>query len=457
MAFTLEILFQVDLARRTSEILATTTTDPQDPILSISTPLASGVSSNDNTLLTTIADKFSFEPMQAHLTISCLALAILYFIMFIASLVLVAAIILRSTFMLLIWMCAMTIMYLPEFGLVVYVSVYGWGIATRNGQTELVFFIIRAILNLLFIFRAHKLFKQWSYEKNFFRLKTGTKFTGYDSPYFIGDSLTTTINPVFSSSTLNLNRYDRVRDSNTNSPASNSVLSTNYHDIHHQQRNNNNNLRDNRARLSAASMNARELASKGFGGKFRTNYDFQQSSPSDLTDRGGFYLGDDDSYGRPLENARDHERRRAPSTNWMPKRPASSSLSINDDYAEYELDLDYRTLSHPNHQQQVRPQDRQQCANPGRGLAGQPDQSPDGQSYSTQSLDRRHMRDFTLTEQVILRPLGHQPFEYLHRPGSSSNLDSINNLSTQPSTCSSHSKLTKRFDLDLNHNRHYQF
>lgn len=50
-----------------------------------------------------------------------------------------------------------------------------------------------------------------------------------------------------------------------------------------------------------------------------------------------------------------------------------------------------------------------------------------GMTYSTQSLDRRHLKDnteLTLPEQVILRPLNHRPFEYLDRPGSTANLQS---------------------------------
>lgn len=43
-------------------------------------------------------------------------------------------------------------------------------------------------------------------------------------------------------------------------------------------------------------------------------------------------------------------------------------------------------------------------------------------SYSTQSLDRRKMVKIrsspSINDEYILQPLQHQPFDYLHRPGS---------------------------------------
>lgn len=219
IAFTLEVLFIVDLAKRNA-----------NGLLALGLAASVGPARGTTSDLTSLSDaspaasaaRFAYESMQTHITISCLAISILYFVMFVASLILILALVLRSTFLILIWMCIMTTMYLPEFGLIMYVSLYAWGIDSRNGQTELLFYLLRATLNVIFIFRAHRLFKQWNYEKNFLMLKQNARFSAYDSPYFIsGDSLTTTINPMFSSSTLDLGRYDHIRQLATTSSNSN--------------------------------------------------------------------------------------------------------------------------------------------------------------------------------------------------------------------------------------------
>ena len=463
-AFSLEVLFLVDLARRSNEILtASGHQQVPSPEAAEGQPAATGGPAQP---FATPFDRLTFEAMQAHLTVSCLAVAILYFVNFIASLVLIVALILRSTFILLIWTCAMTTIYLPEFGLVLYVALYGWGVETRNGQTELAFYLLRAILNVLFIYRAHRLFKQWNYEKNFFRLKTGSHhhFNGYDSPYFIGsDSLTTTINPVFSSSTLNLNRYDQVREASSSPAASNFYSPTSYDSAGGSSSSFGRRRRpadryNHRLRPPTASIYSRDPAGDG-GGKANIAY---SDLDRPILSRSNFYnyLGDQ----IPVAGACGGRSQTRP----------SSMLSINDaDFAEYELDLDYRTLGHRHPSRKAnraRPhQDRGPRRRPcsssrtpdddysgggggGGGGGGSGDDDKDAAgilSYSTQSLDRRQLRDYNLPEHVILKPLGHQPFDYLRRPGSTSNLSSITNLNTQPAMYSSHAKLTKRSDHDL--------
>ena len=475
-AFTLEVLFLVELARQVRE--------SNEQLLFA--PNAPGQMGAPNSL----------ESMRAHTTISCLAIAILYFVIFLSSLILIVALILRSTFMLLIWMCAMTTLYLPEFGLVVYVSLYGWGIETRNGQAEMGFYLVRAILNVVFIISTHKLFKQWKYEKNFFRLKsgpgalgalstisalgpmsghhaaaTGRPFGAYDSPYFVGDSLTTTINPVFSSSSLNLSRYDHLlrrhqtqRDSPTNNSANGSSLfsSSDYvsdynntssasHRQQHQvptggrNSNNNNKHQVRQQRVSsiyqqergspssasqATTANERHLQEAAQGKSHKSSYSYEPTSR--------LYLSAG-AAGGPEQPTR-HQRSRPPSSakdslgttggvanRWL--RHNSSTLSINDEFPDYEMDLDYRTLT----------SSRNRRAAPDGRSSGRLDENNynamiqpvhlDHSSHSTLSLDRRHLKDYGLPrDQVILRPLGHQPFEYLHRPGSTSNLSQLNDF-----------------------------
>lgn len=495
-AFTLEVLFIIDLAKRTSNglvapsslIAAPTSSFSQTKATSSSSPspfIVNSYSNDDET--TTIHQqtayeqaKLMLESMQSHMTISCLAIAILYFIIFVASLVLITALILRSTFFLVIWICTMSAMSLPEFGLIIYVSIYGWGVESRNGQTELLFYLLRAALNVIFVFRAHKLYKDWNYEKTFFMLKPGGStfggsryFPGYDSPYFIGDSLSTTINPVFSSSTLNLNQYDHIRDFNHppqhhfNKFSNTTTMPISYnHNNGNQQPEFEFQVHNQRpgsrpgSHYIASSAGSPYRASSAFDRKSVNQFYLAGEEPKQVAGsptRG--YQFNQQTQPRVDRNA--EQARRA----MMMSRPLSSgqhqnsklSIDDNDEFADCEMDLDYRTLTNQQHYSssdhkanmsneqsaQNRPQawteQRTTDSRLAEGYEAGKGQSPASLSYSTQSLDRRQLRDFdySLPEQVTLRPLGHEPFEYLRRPGSTSNLNSTNNLNTQPSFSSS--------------------
>lgn len=413
-AFTLEVLFIIDLAKQSPALdspasLATPTASTSAATFKESDDLVTPISSFDQA-------RIALESLQTHLTISCLAMSVLYFLTFVASLLLVISLILRSAFMLLVWMCSVATLYLPEFGLIIYVSLFGWGIGSRNGQTELIFYLLRAALNVIFVYRAHRLWKDWNYEKNFFLFsKSSKRFSAatYDSPYFInGDSLSTTINPVFSSSTLHLDRYDQIRDYSNQSRArhANEDSFRTHYDYNPQNRN------SYAARPSTASAASYNL--------------------DDISARRSFYLGNDSA--TPT-------RRKPSSVNRAMGRQGSVlSFNDNDEFEDCEMDLDYRTLTQQRHYSQApiagpQTQSRQQTL-PSinyHGMHRDPsDQQLDpggnhmggvgtaGLSYSTQSLDRRHLKDFeiNLPEQVILRPLEHQPYDYLYRPGSSKNL-----------------------------------
>lgn len=475
-AFTLEVLFIIDLAKRgSSPILLQQSGSTSPPPLSVQQQahqLYEAASHNEDATNQQIGSfgafeqaRLAFQSMQSQVTISCLAITILYFVLFVASLILIVALILRSTFFILIWMCIMTTLYLPEFGLILYVSLYSWGIETRNGQTELLFYLCRAALNVIFIFRAHRLFKEWSYEKNFFMLKSGNRFTGYDSPYFIGDSLSTTINPVFSGSSHNLDRYDQIREHVTGSPA-------NFNQHLFPEFNMPTTGRGNRSRHNAAAS----LYSMRCDNNDDDLHHYSHHQQTRITAGGSPAKSGSNSQPRKEFHLAD---RQADSSSKDPTRlqveqvrRQSSLLSINDndEFADYEMNLDYRTLtnqrhySNNNNNEPVTGRRRQvsQVAAPAPPTStSNPGQSSINPCYSTQSLDRRHLRDmdYSFPDQVILRPLGHQPFEYLHRPGSSINLASSQHLNTQPSSYSSNVRLSaKRDEFDLNdyHHNHYR-
>lgn len=92
-------------------------------------------------------------------------LAANYFIIIMFSLILIFGIIIHSIKCLSIWLIAILVTFLPEGSLVIFVTFYLWNIEERNGQIELCFYIIRAILNIFFVICVQNLLNQWKLEK----------------------------------------------------------------------------------------------------------------------------------------------------------------------------------------------------------------------------------------------------------------------------------------------------
>lgn len=542
-AFTLEVLFLLDLARQNSESANQDAISQQqqqnmsDPAQRLYPSLFKSRSTlaEQSQQQQTLIDRFNFDSIQAHLAVSCLAIAVLYFLLFIASLKLVVALILRSTFVILIWICLMTTMYLPEFGLVIYVSIYCWGLETRNGQTELIFYLFRALLNVLFIWSARKLFKEWSFEKTFLRLKSSTN--GYDSPYFISgadcraanlasfnrgsatgapggslgflgscrnDSLSTTINPLFTSSTLNLSSYDQIALGNQSSADCSPLGNYRYCGYNYNYRNSNDRSLAT-GEWSLGANNLWRLSAKGdqaTAGSASQRH--QHLSPKSYRNDGFV------SHYSEVQQQRRQRASRLPRDGEpggrLPANDIDDNVDIDDDdnLTSCELDIEYRTLSHCrrsfNDKADANTDAEEMTTNNSRQTPQQqsqsnaPHQSDDSYrnhrrrmqidsghsnnnnhddddirvdddedvayycggtiTSSTQSLDRlRYLRSpignpypyhnqpphpdqqhqpnvssaIHNPEQVILRPLRHRPFDYLHRPGSSSNINKINN------------------------------
>lgn len=259
IAFTLEVLFIIDLSKRSESILGFNQNQYQaqnnhNSLSAFSSLKASpsellGDNSHTNNQAQLSANdraqayyaaRLALESIQNHLTLCCLATSILYFVLFVGSLILMIGLIVRSAFLLLIWICLMATMFIPEVALVLYLSVYAWGLESQNGQIELVFYLLRATLNVIFVLRVHGTLRNWNYEKKFFLNTTSNQQQqqfGFDSPFFIGNShlahkaamascdplglsgsasiptSTTTINPIFKSSESNLNTNYRYHDS----------------------------------------------------------------------------------------------------------------------------------------------------------------------------------------------------------------------------------------------------
>lgn len=92
-------------------------------------------------------------------------LAALYFIIVMVSLILILGIIIRSMMCVSTWLITILIAFLPEGALVIFVTFYAWNIEERNGQIELCFYVIRAILNIFFVICVQNLLTQWKSDK----------------------------------------------------------------------------------------------------------------------------------------------------------------------------------------------------------------------------------------------------------------------------------------------------
>lgn len=470
-AFTLEVVFIVDLTRQNEQIsspIPLTSSSQPDQTTQIIDSIA--IQTDHRTafdMAQTYSETMRLEMLHHQATLSCLAVSILYLVVFIASLFLIVALIIRSTFILFIWLCLMAIIYLPEFGFVIYVSIYAWGLESLNGQSELLFYLLRATLNVIFIYRVYKLFKIWNYEKNFFMFTSktnsslGSRFNsigGYDSPYYIGssgiggESLSTTINPIFSTSTMSLNNrtYDNpdFRDSTcsyldykTNLSSRQPVGYANQH-------------ASSNGRSQAHKSIISPVSSMFFAGFYRDEPDSRQSDaqlqqvqhssrPRPRKKQSATNC-DNPQFRQPTEKPA-RGSRQADKFEWR----ESSLSSINDvnQLSDCELDLDYRTLTNQRHY--VKPSTSRNGNRYWLTSAALTTETPNNQlssldrairraakqertslelNYSTQSLDRRYSKGSEPISDgsVTLRPLGHQPFEYLKRPGSTSNLSAIN-------------------------------
>ncbi|RWS06160.1 hypothetical protein B4U79_00795 [Dinothrombium tinctorium] len=140
------------------------------------------------------------EESTASIPVFAFILAAVYFITVIVSLLLMLGIIIKSLICLMTWIIAIVLLFFPECGLVLYMSLHKWGLE-RNGQIELCFYVVRGIMNVFFVVCVQNLLSQWKVQKqvsayamNISSFNDSSSTTN-SMPYFDTDS--TTINPVF--------------------------------------------------------------------------------------------------------------------------------------------------------------------------------------------------------------------------------------------------------------------
>lgn len=332
IAFSLEMFFIV-----TSPVTSSSSSSPLLPAYSQSSP-ASSLSSSPLPLtrsqrLYHHSESSSFaddgnskdgsdgEPVP----IFAFILAAVYFAVVMVSLLLILGIIIRSMICVSAWLIAILLLFFPEAALVFFITIYSWGVDSRNGQIELCFYVIRVILNIFFLICVQQLLSQWKTEKQAssfaYNLNSYNSYPPLttSSPYIAACS--TTVNPVFKFATLSGSQFD-----------------------------------------------ARTLSTA--------------------------YESDDLNAIRYLQ------------------QDGGEQVLHKQEDPDYEVIGERRSSS---------------------------DSGPQGR-YSTQSLDRRKLKagvgretgNYQSKEEIILKPMSHRPFEYLHRPGSSADVRQEQDLSSVP-------------------------
>ncbi|CAL4108354.1 unnamed protein product, partial [Meganyctiphanes norvegica] len=70
------------------------------------------------------------------------------------------------------WLFAMLIFLLPEMGMVLFMSLYHWKVTSSYGLADLIFYVVRAPLNLLSVVCVHSQYTEWrDYQTNTETLK----------------------------------------------------------------------------------------------------------------------------------------------------------------------------------------------------------------------------------------------------------------------------------------------
>lgn len=108
-----------------------------------------------------------------------------YFCSLFLALFLMVGLLLRNTKYLLVWLVMMMVFFFPECGLVMYMSLYHWGLSSPRGLAEFIFYVCRAVFNILSIVCIHWLQATWRREAHVLqRLQTlhvGSLFSEIDT------------------------------------------------------------------------------------------------------------------------------------------------------------------------------------------------------------------------------------------------------------------------------------
>ncbi|XP_022237010.1 uncharacterized protein LOC106475073 isoform X1 [Limulus polyphemus] len=373
---------------------------------------------------------------EVKLPVPSYILAAGYFFTLVMSFALLAGLGLKRSKYLLGWLFVVILFYFPECGLVLFMSLYYWGLDTYYGLTEFVFYICRAVINVLCIVCVQSQYSSWQEEKDVMRRLENLNVvpkSNYNSVSLLSDQgsgiskQNGISNNGHTSGTLERFRSGQVHDSELhfNGIPNGGVM--------------------NLSRNPSNSSNLYTKRQNGF-----TTFGIPANGVSN-SDKSVFL-------GRPIPPPPPpgsaaffrSEFDAASFSDFMTSRPRAHARSLSDfGYALQRQVMTDSASDMPNYHSYVNSgffaNDQDSIRDYRNGFSS----ANSSIGYSTQSLERskyrrtpsqrraRSLEDITLqiTDDVTLRKLPEDPFQYLGRPGSrmpddvqSSSTDSIRDI-----------------------------
>jgi len=139
-----------------------------------------------------------------------------YFINWTMSVVLMLGLALKRTRLILFWQLSIITTFFPECGLVLFTSLYHWTLESSFGAAVLIFWVVRALLNILCLLCVFSLYAHWKEEKRVSRrlrditmtspMSNGLYTTGTMKTPLPGSLRAGFHNPAYLASQMNLGR-----------------------------------------------------------------------------------------------------------------------------------------------------------------------------------------------------------------------------------------------------------
>ncbi|XP_076362891.1 reduction in Cnn dots 6 isoform X1 [Tachypleus tridentatus] len=373
---------------------------------------------------------------EVKLPVPSYILAAGYFFTLVMSFALLAGLGLKRSKYLLGWLFVVILFYFPECGLVLFMSLYYWGLDTYYGLTEFAFYICRAIINVLCIVCVQSQYSSWQEEKDVMRRLENLNVvpkSSYNSVSSLSDQGSGIIkqdglsNNSHASGTMERFRSGQAHDSELH-------LSTIPNGgVMNLSRNpsNSSNLYTKRQN----GFTAFGIPANGASNTDKSVFLGRSIPPPSLPGSAAFFRSEFDA---------------ASFSDFMTSRPRAHVRSLSDfGYALQRQVMTDSASDIPNYHSYVNggffANDQDSIRDYRNGFSS----ANSSVGYSTQSLERskyrrtpsqrrsRSLEDITLqvTDDVTLKKLPEDPFQYLGRPGSrmpddiqSSSTDSIRDI-----------------------------
>uniref|UniRef100_T1J048 Uncharacterized protein n=1 Tax=Strigamia maritima TaxID=126957 RepID=T1J048_STRMM len=345
---------------------------------------------------------------NASLPIPAYILCVGYFIIFFTSVIMIAGMIGQASKCLLVWLFVIVILFVPEGGIVLFMSIIHWTLRHKYGLTELIFWVCRAVLDIIAVIVVQSQYSTWKNNKQVLQRLQSLHLTGAITDTVLKDGQ---FSNGYLPSTTTTGAYENlgfisttdIRPSATNSqlpPLSNTRMqrslssASQLQPTHQNSLHNGGSLPTDRMHLHDWPYLQTSRTTGTLNSSNNSNFD-----PAVLAAR----------YSFPVKSSTSIERQPSDLQSY---RPRSLMYLDEDDY-----------LTRPP---------------PSRAVSlGYVNLHP--AAYSTQSLDRsKFLRmagrrrttsldalDMRMRPDVQLQKVAMEPFDYLNRPGSKSDLDNV--------------------------------